>query len=438
VLIGGTRSPPVKPGASINGELDLLGKVIRQVHDNYVDVPNDKTMFEGAINGMLTSLDPHSSYMTEEQLSAAEVEFVGEFGGLGLEVTADDGLIKVVSALDDTPASRAGLRANDIITEIDGDLVEELPLEKAVDRLHGAPGSTVDLTVARKGSDAPLHLKLKREVIRINPVKWHVEGDVGYIRLSTFSEQTSSGLEKAVAALTSDIGSNLKGYVIDLRNNPGGLVDQAVAVTDDLLGSGTILSIKGRHRADDERMTATPGDIAAGKPIVVLINAGTASAAEIVTGALQDDKRAAVVGTRSFGKGTVQTIVPLGEGKGALRMTTARYFTPSGRSIQAKGIEPDHVVDEKLPDDPKLREVANQAPNERSLANHLKNPGGDDDAADGHPSLSYVPEDTKLDTQLQYALTLLHSPQPGEQASTTIQVPAPHAVVSESKKTRPQ
>jgi carboxyl-terminal processing protease len=443
VLVAGTRSPPVDKGTSLHREMDLMGEVIRQVHENYVDVPDDKKMMAGAISGMLSALDPHSSYMTDKELAAAEEEFVGEFGGLGIEVTIEDGLIKVVSALDDTPAARAGIKTNDVISEIDGDPADDLPLEKAVDRLHGAPGSTVALTILRKGATAPIHVSITREVIRINPVKWHAEGDVGYIRISTFSGQTSSGLEQAVAALKRDIGPSLKGYVLDLRNDPGGLVDQAVTVADDLLASGSILSIKGRHPSDEEHMTATPGDIADGKPIVVLINAGTASASEIVTGALKDDKRATVVGTRSFGKGTVQTILPLGDGKGALRLTTSRYYTPSGKSIQAKGIEPDAVVEEELPNDPAVQEQAAHTPSERSLTNHLATADHDDDDDDGAPaagtgderSVAYVPEDTKADTQLQYALQLLRSPPAPGQPLPPV---AAHAQVSTAKKLPPQ
>jgi len=439
VLMAGTRSPPAGD-ANLQRQMDLLDEVIRQVHDNYVDVPDDKKMMEGAISGMLTSLDPHSAYMTDKELAAAEEEFVGEFGGLGIEVTLDDGMIKVVSALDDTPAARAGLKTNDIISEIDGDPTDDLPLEKAVDRLHGAPGTAVALTILRKGETAPIQVSITREVIRINPVKWRAEGDVGYIRISTFTGQTSSGLEQAATALKKSIGPSLKGYILDLRNDPGGLVDQAVSVADDLLTNGAILSIKGRHPSDEEHMTATPGDITDGKPIVVLINAGTASAAEIVTGALKDDKRATVVGTRSFGKGTVQTIVPLGAGKGALRLTTARYYTPSGKSIQAKGIEPDVVIEEKLPGDPALQEAAARAPSERSLANHLSDGTGKDDGSaapeGGERSTAYVPEDTKVDTQLQYALELLrHPPAPGEPLpSATV----PNAQVSTAKKLPPQ
>jgi len=439
VLVAGTRSPPVDRDAKLHRGFDLLEEVIHQVHDNYVDVPNDKKMMDGAINGMLSSLDPHSAYMTDKELAATEEEFVGEFGGLGIEVTLDDGMIKVVSALDDTPAARAGIETNDVISEIDGEPTDNLPLDKAVDQLHGAPGTVVALTILRKGATAPIPMLIKREVIHINPVKWHVEGNVGYIRVATFTAQTSSSLERATAEIKKEIGSSLKGYVLDLRNDPGGLVDQAVSVADDFLTSGPILSIKGRHPSDEEHMQATPGDITDGKPMVVLINAGTASAAEIVTGALKDDKRATVVGTRSFGKGTVQTILPLGKGKGALRLTTARYYTPSGKSIQAKGIEPDVVVEEKLPDNPDVKSAEAHPPSERSLPNHLNGGEGEsDDSAAAMPddggTTAYVPEDSKADTQLQYALELLRNPPaPGQkppppraptQVSTAKKVPA--------------
>jgi carboxyl-terminal processing protease len=396
-------------------QLDLLNEVIDQVRERYVDVPDDKKMIEGAVSGMLSALDPHSSYMTEDQFNETSQEISGEFGGVGLEVEAEGSEIRIVSVLDDTPAANAGLQSNDIITKIDGHTVSELSLEKAVDRMHGAPGSKVALTLTRKGVELPFVVTLKRDVIRVSPVKSHAEGTVGYIRVTTFNGQTADGVSKAVTKLKKDIGPGLEGYVLDLRNNPGGLLDQAIAVSDQFLAKGKIVSVRGRRPSDDESFGAGGSDITGGKPMVVLINGGTASAAEIVSGALQDDKRALVLGTRSFGKGTVQTIVPLGGGRGALRLTTARYYTPSGRSIQAKGIEPDKMVEEQVPDSAKKAAAADYTRGgEKALANHLKNPDGDadDDAADTDQptSIAYVPDDPQSDTQLQAALSYLRQP----------------------------
>lgn len=410
--------------SALDGKLDLFNEVIEQVHARYVDVPNDKKLIEGAINGMLTALDPHSSYLTEDDYEKMSRDMSGEFGGVGLEVEAERDGIRIVTVIDGTPASRSDLKSNDVIVKINGETANDMSLDKAVDLMHGTPGSKVTLTVIRKGVDAPISVTLKRDIIRISPVQQRAEGNIGYIKVTTFNNQTAEKLADAFAATKKNIGRGLKGYVLDLRNNPGGLLDQAIAVSSEVLTRGGIVSIKGRNPTDSETFSAESSDLANAKPIVVLINGGTASAAEIVAGALQDDKRAIIVGTRSFGKGTVQTIVPLGGKRGALRLTTARYFTPSGRSIQAKGIDPDAIVEEKVPDAVKAAAVGDAMKGgESSLANHLRNPDGETTSVTGDTiSIPYVPEDTKQDTQLQYALDFLNKLPAG---AVQADVPAP-------------
>lgn len=383
---------------SLQHELDLMADVIRQVHESYVDEPSDPKMIEGAINGMLSALDPHSSYMNEKEFSELRDDLAGQFGGLGIEVTMDKDAIRVVAPLPGTPAARAGLRVNDLITKIDGDSVGKDGLDGSLARMRGPAGSDVKLTIFRPGTEQPFDVTIRRDVVHLNPVTARAEGDIGYIEISTFSEETPGAVKAAVSDLEAKVGTGLKGYVIDLRNDPGGLLDQAVAVAGQFLKASKIVSVKGRGGEEIARAGAVDGDITHGAPVVVLINGGTASAAEIVTGALQDNKRATVVGTRSFGKGTVQNIIPLGKGKGALRLTIARYYTPSGRSIQAQGIMPDVVVAEDNPD-----AIKTAAPSESSLKNHLKNPDGDETAA----LSDYVADTPEKDTQLQYALALL-------------------------------
>jgi carboxyl-terminal processing protease len=322
--------------------LNLFGDVFERVREDYVQPTTDKDLVEAAINGMLTHLDPHSSYLDDENFRDMQVQTKGEFGGLGIEVTMDNGLVKVVSPIDDTPAARAGLQPGDYITHLDGKPVMGLSLSEAVEKMRGPVNTTVKLTIRRANQD-PFEVALTRDVIKIRAVRWNREGDVGYIRVTTFNEQTFENLKKGIAALQKDIGTNLKGFVLDLRNNPGGLLDQAVAVSDAFLNSGEIVSTRGRHVEETQRFNSGPGDLTNGIPLVVLINGGSASASEIVAGALQDHKRAIVLGTQSFGKGSVQTIIPL-PGHGAMRLTTALYYTPSGRSIQAKGIAPDIEV----------------------------------------------------------------------------------------------
>jgi len=351
-------------------ELDLFGEAFERVRANYVREVEDSELIDAAINGMVSSLDPHSSYMNAKEFADMQVETHGEFGGLGLEVTVEDGLVKVVSPVDDTPAARAGIKTGDYISDIDGMSVQGIPLNDAVAKMRGAEGSKVTLTILRKGERKPFDVTLTRAVIHIANVKWHREGDIGYIRITQFiSEKTASDVEQAVRALKQQIGPRLKGYVIDLRNNPGGLLDQSVTVADEFLPGGEVVSTRGRHPGDTQRYNARGGDIADGKPIEVLINEGTASASEIVAGALQDHRRATVIGMTSFGKGSVQTILPLsGNHGGALRLTTAKYYTPSGRSIQATGIVPDIAVSQlSVKDDADAHFLRNEA----ELPGHL-------------------------------------------------------------------
>ena len=324
--------------------LTLFGDVFERIRGEYVEPVNDRDLIENAINGMLTGLDPHSNYMNAKSFRDMQVQTRGEFGGLGIEVTQDNGFIKVISPIDDTPASRAGIKSGDLILSLDGQTVQGLSLNDAVDKMRGPPNSKIKLSVRREGVDTPLEIALTREVIRIQVVKSHLEGgDIAYIRITSFNEQTDAGVRKALQALRQQSGDKLRGIVIDLRNDPGGLLDQAVAVSDDFIDQGEIVSTRARHAEDSQRWNSKGGDIAAGLPIVVLINGGSASASEIVAGALQDHHRAILLGTRSFGKGSVQTVIPL-PGNGAMRLTTARYYTPSGRSIQGLGITPDVEV----------------------------------------------------------------------------------------------
>ncbi len=385
-------------------KLNILGDVIEQVHARYVDRPNNSKMMEGAINGMLASLDPHSAYMNPEQYAEMLDDMSGKFGGLGIEIKLENDALKIVSPMDGSPAARAGLRADDLITKIDGKPIDKSSVDSAVAKMRGPLGTSVKLTISRSGVEQPFDVTLKRDVIRVNPVKARGEGNVGYVAISSFTEQTPAAVETAIGELKKRIGPSLKGYVLDLRNDPGGLLDAAITVSGQFLKSGRIVSVKGRGGQEVEHAEAVAGDITDGRPIAVLINGGTASAAEIVAGALQDDKRATVIGTRSFGKGTVQSIIPLGKGNGALRLTTARYYTPSGRSIQARGIDPDIVVEENIPAEIRAKLAAVVVPGEGSLSNHLKNPGGDENST---ASSVYIPEKPKEDTQLQNALSLI-------------------------------
>ena len=399
--------------SEIYRQLDLFGEVLERVRSDYVEKPEDPKLIEAAINGMLTALDPHSAYLNPKHFRDMQVQTRGEFGGLGIEVTMENGVVKVVAPIDDTPASRAGLMSGDLITHLDKEQILGLTLQEAVEKMRGPVNSPITLTIVRKGTEDPLEVKVVRDVIHINPVKYNAEGDdVGYIRLTTFNEQTTANLQKAIEDLKKQLGPKLKGYIVDLRNNPGGLLDQAISVSDAFLDQGAIVLTRGRNLEETQRSNARPGDMTDGQKIVVLINGGSASASEIVAGALQDHHRATIIGTRSFGKGSVQTIIPLGS-NGALRLTTARYYTPSGRSIQAKGIEPEVVVEEELPDELKQKAEVQGTRGEANLRGHLK---GDEEEEEGMAaeseeetsgSSSYVPPEKEKDTQLNLALDLL-------------------------------
>jgi carboxyl-terminal processing protease len=343
--------------------------------------------------------------MDAKSFREMQVQTRGEFGGLGMEVTMEDGVLKVVAPIDDTPAAKAGVQANDYITYIDDEPIQGLTLNQAVDKMRGPVNTTIKLRIMRKGQDKPVEMTLTRDIIRVLSVRSHAEGDdVGYIRITQFTEQTGEGLKKAISDLTAQKGDGLKGFIVDLRNNPGGLLDQAIAVSDAFLENGEIVSTRGRNADDIQRFTAHPGDLTKNQPVIVLINGGSASASEIVAGAMQDHKRATILGTRSFGKGSVQTIIPLGQGTGALRLTTARYFTPSGRSIQAKGIVPDIEVLQDVPDELKARTDAKGG--EAALRGHLKAEGDE-----GAGSQAYVPPDPKDDKALQTAIDLIRGVQ---------------------------
>ena len=353
-------------------ELNLFGDVFERVRADYVEKPDDSKLVESAINGMLAGLDPHSSYMDPKSFRDMQVQTRGEFGGLGIEVTMEDGLVKVVAPIDDTPAAKAGVMANDIITHLDDEAVQGLTLNQAVDKMRGPVNTKIKLTIMRKGADKPIEVSIVRDIIRVKSVRWHPEGgDVGYIRITQFNEQTNDGLKQAINELNAQLGADkIKGYVVDLRNNPGGLLDQAISVSDTFLEKGEIVSTRGRNPEETQRFNARPGDMTKGKPVIVLINGGSASASEIVAGALQDRHRAVILGTPSFGKGSVQSVIPL-EGHGALRLTTALYYTPAGRSIQGEGITPDTPIEA-----PKDQQVAGALMlSENELSGAFKNPG---------------------------------------------------------------
>ncbi|MBL8833234.1 MAG: S41 family peptidase [Rhodospirillales bacterium] len=335
---------PASGGASETYRLlNLFGEIFEIVRSDYVEEVADRKLIEDAINGMLTALDPHSSFLNARSFRDMQVQTRGEFGGLGIEVTMENGLVKVVSPIDDTPAARAGLRPNDLIVQLDGEPILGLTLQEAVEKMRGPVNSPIKILI-RRGDAAPFEVTLNRAVIRIQSVRSRVEGEIGYVRITSFTEQTDSGMRAAIAKMREQLGPKFKGLVLDMRNNPGGLLDQAIAVSDAFLERGEIVSTRGRRSDEAQRYNARAGDVLNGLPLVVLINGGSASASEIVAGALQDHRRAIVLGTRSFGKGSVQTIRPVGN-QGAIRLTTARYFTPSGRSIQAQGIDPDIVIE---------------------------------------------------------------------------------------------
>jgi carboxyl-terminal processing protease len=382
-------------------QLNLFGEVFERIRTDYVEKPDDAKLVEGAVSGMVAALDPHSRYMNEQAWREMQETTHGEFGGLGIEVTMEDGLIKVVSPIDDTPAAKAGIMSGDLIAYIDDEAVQGLTLEQAVNRMKGPINTKTQLKIIRKGSEQPIDVALVREVIRVRPVTFHTDGgDIGYIRISSFNEQTTEGLKKALADISKQIPpEKLAGYIVDLRNNPGGLLDEAVSVSSAFMARGEVVSTRGRTPEETQRFTAHGGDLIKGKPLVVLINGGSASASEIVAGALHDHKRATLIGTRSFGKGSVQTIIPLGTGNGALALTTARYFTPSGHSIQAKGITPDIEVLQEVPDELKARA---DTKGEASMRGHLSAEG-----AEQTGSQAYVPPAEKDDKALAAAFNVL-------------------------------
>jgi carboxyl-terminal processing protease len=361
-------------------QLNLFGDVFEKIRSDYVEPVSDDKLVEAAINGMLTSLDPHSSYLNPKDWEDMQVQTKGEFGGLGIEVTMENGLIKVVSPIDGTPAAKAGIQPADLIIQIDGKPILGMTLSQAVDKMRGPVDSKIVLTV-RRGKQAPFDVTLQRAVIKIESVHSQlIDKSIGYVRITSFSEQTTSGLQDAITKIKADAGGKLQGLVLDLRNNPGGLLDQAIGVVDTFVDKGEIVSTRGRDPSQAQRYNATPGDMVDGLPIVILINGGSASASEIVAGAMQDHHRAILLGTRSFGKGSVQTIIPI-PGHGAIRLTTARYYTPSGRSIQAKGIEPDIHVEQA-----KVEVIAGpQFRSEAELPGALQNIGGTapDDSGNG-------------------------------------------------------
>ncbi len=425
----GVAQIPLLAGGAANAaapdtyrQLNLFGEIFERIRSDYVEVPDESVLIEAAINGMLGALDPHSSYMPPEAYQDMGVEMRGAFGGLGLEVTMEEGTVRVITPMDESPAGRAGVLTGDLIVEIDGESLQGFSLDQAVEKMRGPVNTPVRLTVVREGAELPLYITVVRDTIRLPSVRYRVEGDVGYMRISSFTEQTIDGLNKAVESLTAEIGAGeIKGFILDLRNNPGGLLDQSIGASDVFLERGEVMSTRGRYPEQTQRFNARPGDITNGAPVIVLINGGSASASEIVAGALQDHERATVIGTRSFGKGSVQTIVPLGP-DGAMRLTTARYYTPSGRSIQAVGIVPDIEVIQELPEE--LRNLGIEARGEANLRGHLNNAGAEGGEATG--SLAYVPPNPANDVQLQYALSLLNGTEtnehfrPGTQAAAQL------------------
>ncbi|MFQ5939538.1 MAG: S41 family peptidase [Alphaproteobacteria bacterium] len=389
-------------GSDTYRQLNLFGDVFEHVRSKYVEEVSDQDLIEAAISGMLTSLDPHSSYLDAKSYQNMQIQTKGEFGGLGIQVTMENGLVKVISPIDDTPAYRAGIKPGDLITHLDDEPVLGLTLEQAVERMRGLVDTDIRLTIRRDDME-PFDLSITRAIIKIQMVRWRLEGDIGYIRIPTFNEQTEGGIENAVQAIKDDLGDRrLQGFILDMRNNPGGLLEQAVAVSDTFLDKGEIVSTRGRNKDNYQRFNAQSGDLAEGLPIVVLINSGSASASEIVAGALKDHRRAIILGTRSFGKGSVQTIFPL-PGHGAIRLTTALYFTPSGSSIQAKGIDPDIVVEQariEALDEDRFRR-------EEDLRGALLNGEGEEAGPEGAVPTDEGPPTATEDFQLIRALDLL-------------------------------
>ena len=399
---------------SVYEQLDLFGDIFERIRAQYVEEVDESDLIEAAINGMLTSLDPHSSYLSPEDASDMRVQTRGEFGGLGIEVTQEEGFVKVVAPMDGTPADEAGVEAGDFITHVDGESVLGLTLDQAVEMMRGPVGSEIIITVVREGAEEPFDISIIRDTIKLTAVRTRAQGETVVLRVSTFNDQTypnlKSGLEKSIEELGGMDAIN--GVVLDLRNNPGGLLNQAIRVSDAFLDKGEIVSTRGRNPQDGERYNASPGDLVDGKPIVVLINGGSASASEIVAGALQDHRRAIVIGTNSFGKGSVQTVMPL-RGDGAMRLTTARYYTPSGRSIQALGVSPDIVVEQppRLPDTEEEEDTPRGARTEEGLRGSLSNDSiSEDERRQIEEDRRKAEEAAELrleDYQLAYAIDIL-------------------------------
>ena len=407
-LIPAVTSAIAATDANTYKELDAFMSVFERVKADYVEKVDDKTLIKGAIDGMLASLDPHSSYLDTRDFQQMRAQTDGNYGGLGLTVTMEDGAVKIVTPTEDTPAFRAGLKSGDYITHLDGKLIYGGTLDEAVDQMRGKPGTSIKLTIVRAGRDKPFDVTLTRDIIELKPVKWEVKGQVGYININAFSKNTGAAVRAAIAGIDKSLGRAPLGYVVDLRSNPGGLLDEAVDVSDTFLNSGEIVSQRGREKRDIERYYARKGDYARGLPIVVLVDAGSASAAEIVAGALQDQHRGLVMGERSFGKGSVQTLLQLDDTT-ALRLTTARYYTPSGRSVQEGGIEPDVLVPQLSDPDYKTRPKFREADLRRHLINEAKvdNSVLEDDAK-ADPRFAATAEQLKAkgvtDFQLNYAL----------------------------------
>jgi carboxyl-terminal processing protease len=402
-----------RANASVYEQLDLFGDIFERIRANYVEEVDEAALIEAAINGMLTSLDPHSGYLPPNDFSDMQVQTRGEFGGLGIEVTQEDGFVRVITPMDDTPAMEAGVEAGDFITHVNGEALLGLTLEQAVDMMRGPVGSEITITVVREGRDQPFDITIVRDRIRLTAVRTRLEGNTAIVRVSTFNDQTYPNLEEGLRGLISEIGGleNLNGVVLDLRNNPGGLLSQAIRVSDAFLEQGEIVSTRGRRPEDGERYNATPGDLITDLPMVVLINGGSASASEIVAGALQDHRRAVVVGTNSFGKGSVQSIMPL-SGNGAMRLTTSLYYTPSGRSIQALGIAPDILVEQRpVVETTEDEEEAQNRRNEASLRGAIENSTLSEDELRQLEAEQAIAEATARlrneDYQLAYAIDIL-------------------------------
>lgn len=402
-------SSKTKNNAETYRLLNLFGDVFERIRADYVETPTDEELIESAITGMLTALDPHSSYMNAKRYKDMQVDTRGEFGGLGIQVTMEAGFVKVISPIDDTPAFRAGIEAGDFVTHLDDETVQGMTLQQAVEKMRGKVGADIKLTVRRKGVTEPFDVTITRAVIKVTSVRSRIEKKVGYVRITSFTEQTEKGLKKVIDKFDKEVGDELQGIILDLRNNPGGLLDQAVAVSDAFLEKGEIVSTRSRELEDTRRYNARSGDLAKGKPVIVLVNGGSASASEIVAGALQDHRRAVILGTRSFGKGSVQTIMPL-PGHGAMRLTTARYYTPSGRSIQGEGITPDIIVEQS-----RIEAIQSQSQRrEADLRGALINEDADDnknkpeDTSDGKTTdKDAKPAEPPADYQLLRALDIL-------------------------------